>query len=39
VDELLIVDPDKRRVDWLGLEPAGEHVPIDRSRLIELRRA
>ena len=36
VDELLIVDPEKRRVDWLGLEPAGEYAPIERSRLIEL---
>ena len=36
VDELLIVDLLKRRVDWLGLEPAGEYGPIERSRLIEL---
>jgi Uma2 family endonuclease len=35
VDELLIVDPEKRRVDWLGLEPAGEYGAIERSRLIE----
>ena len=36
VDELLIVDPEKRRVDWLRLEPAGEYAPIECSRLIEL---
>jgi Uma2 family endonuclease len=35
VDELLIVDPEKRRVDWLGLEPGGEYRAIERSRLIE----
>jgi Uma2 family endonuclease len=36
VDELLIVDPEKRRVDWLGLGPAGGYAAIERSRLIEL---
>jgi Uma2 family endonuclease len=36
VDELLIVDLQKRRVDWLGLEPSGEYRPLERSRLIEL---
>jgi hypothetical protein len=36
VDELLIVDPEKRRVDWLGLEPAGEYAPLERSRWIGL---
>lgn len=36
VDQLLIVDPEKRRVDWLGLEPAGDYAPIERSRMIEL---
>jgi Uma2 family endonuclease len=36
VDELLIVDPEKRRVDWLGLEPNGEYRAIERSALIEL---
>jgi Uma2 family endonuclease len=36
VDELLIVDPQKRHVDWLGLEPRGEYRAIERSRLIEL---
>jgi Uma2 family endonuclease len=35
VDELLIVDPEKRTVDWLGLE-AGEYRPIERSGLIDL---
>jgi len=35
VDELLIIDPQKRSVDWLALE-AGEYRPVDRSRLIEL---
>jgi Uma2 family endonuclease len=36
VDELLIVDPQKRRVDWVGLEPSGEYRAIARSQLIEL---
>jgi Uma2 family endonuclease len=36
VDELLIVDPQKRRVDWLGLTPAGEYAPIEGRRLIDL---
>ena len=36
VDELLIVDLQKRSVDWLGLDPSGEYRPLDRSRLIEL---
>lgn len=35
VDELLIVDPANRTVDWLALEQ-GEYQPIERSRLIEL---
>jgi len=35
VDEVLIVDPQKRRVDWLGLSD-GEYRPIERSALIEL---
>ncbi|MGN6872135.1 MAG: hypothetical protein ACTHMY_27405 [Solirubrobacteraceae bacterium] len=34
--ELLIVDSEKRRVDRLGLDPAGVYAPIERSRLIEL---
>ena len=36
VDELLIVDLQTRRVDWLGLDPGGEYRAIARSRLIEL---
>ena len=36
VQELLIVDPDARSVDWLGLTADGEYEPIDRSGLIEL---
>jgi Uma2 family endonuclease len=35
VDEVLIVDPQKRSVDWLGLNE-GEYRPIERSGLIEL---
>ncbi|HEV3319874.1 MAG TPA: Uma2 family endonuclease [Solirubrobacteraceae bacterium] len=35
VDEVLIVDPEKRSVDWLGLSD-GEYRPIERSGLIEL---
>jgi len=35
VDELLIVDPEKRSVDWLGLTD-GEYRPIERSGLIGL---
>jgi len=36
VDELSIVDPEKRQVDWLGLEPGGDYAPIDRNRPINL---
>ena len=36
VDELLIVDPDKRQVDWIGRTPAGDYAPLERSRLIDL---
>lgn len=36
VDELLIVDPEKRQVDWLGRTPAGEYAPVERSGLIGL---
>jgi Uma2 family endonuclease len=36
VDELLIVDPQRRRVDWLALSPDGEYPPVERSSLIEL---
>lgn len=38
VDELLIVDPAKRTLDWLALEH-GEYRPVERSRLVELRPA
>ena len=34
-DELPIVDLQRRRVDWLGLEPSGEYRALERSRLIE----
>jgi Uma2 family endonuclease len=34
VDELLIVDPAKRSVDWMSLT-AGRYDPIERSRLID----
>jgi len=35
VDELLIIDPDTRRVDWLALTD-GEYRPTERSALIDL---
>jgi Uma2 family endonuclease len=35
VDEVLIVDPAKRSVDWLGLS-GDEYLPIERSGLIDL---
>jgi hypothetical protein len=35
VDEVLIVDPEKRSVSWLGLA-GGEYRPIERSSLIDL---
>ncbi|HEY5344020.1 MAG TPA: Uma2 family endonuclease [Solirubrobacteraceae bacterium] len=35
VDELLIVDPEQRSVEWLGLT-GGEYHPIERSALIDL---
>ena len=35
VDELLIVDPLKRMVDWLALEN-GEYRPVQRSGLLDL---
>ncbi|MGO9247332.1 MAG: Uma2 family endonuclease [Solirubrobacteraceae bacterium] len=35
VDELLIVDPQKRSVDWLSLT-GGSYEPIERSDLIDL---
>ena len=37
VDELLIIDPTKREVHWLGLN-GGEYRPIERSGLIDLGR-
>jgi Uma2 family endonuclease len=36
VEELLIVNPEARSVQWLGLTAAREYAPIERSRLIEL---
>lgn len=36
VDQLLIVDLQKRRVDWLGLDPSGGYRALARSGLIEL---
>lgn len=35
VDELVIVDPGQRKIDWLGLT-GGEYHPIERSGLIDL---
>ncbi|HLM85990.1 MAG TPA: Uma2 family endonuclease [Solirubrobacteraceae bacterium] len=35
VDEVLIVDPSARSVDWLGLND-GEYQPIEHSGLIEM---
>jgi Uma2 family endonuclease len=35
VDEVLIVDPAKRSVDWLGLHD-GEYRPTERSGLVDL---
>jgi hypothetical protein len=35
VDELLMIDPVKRTVDWVGLD-GGEYRPIERSGLIDL---
>jgi Uma2 family endonuclease len=35
VDEVLIVDPATRSVDWLGLSD-GEYRPIERSGLVEM---
>jgi len=35
VDELLIVDPSKRSLDWLALDN-GEYRPIERSRVMTL---
>jgi Uma2 family endonuclease len=36
VDELLIVDPDIRKFDWLALTDTGAYEPIERSSLIAL---
>jgi Uma2 family endonuclease len=36
VEELLIVDPQERRVQWLALQPDGESHPVGRSALIAL---
>ncbi len=36
VDELLIVDPEKRQVNWLSLDASDKYHPVDRSALIEL---
>jgi Uma2 family endonuclease len=35
VDEVPIVDPQERSVDWLALE-AGEYRPVERSGLLDL---
>lgn len=35
VGELLIVDPDQRRVHWLELD-GDEYVPVQRSRIVDL---
>lgn len=36
VGELLIVDPQERKVHWLGLEADGRYRPVERSGLIAL---
>jgi hypothetical protein len=36
VDEVLILDPEKHAVHWLGLSSDGEYRPIGRSVLIAL---
>lgn len=36
VDEVLIVDPQKREVHWLALGDSGEYEPTQRSALVEL---
>ena len=36
VDELLIVDPQERRVHWLGLRQDGEYGAVERSSVIAL---
>jgi Uma2 family endonuclease len=36
VDEVLIVDPQERRVHWLGLSEEGQYRPVEQSGLLEL---
>ncbi len=36
VEELLVVDPQARKVHWLGLHAKGEYDPTERSALIAL---
>jgi Uma2 family endonuclease len=36
VDELLIVDPETRKIDWLSLHSDGEYRPVEQSTLIAL---
>jgi Uma2 family endonuclease len=36
VDEFLIVDLERRQVEWLVLDDAGEYKSVERSNLIEL---
>jgi Uma2 family endonuclease len=36
VDELLIVDPQERKVRWLALQPDAQYLAVERSALIEL---
>jgi Uma2 family endonuclease len=36
VDELLIVDPQERRVHWLALRSDREYVPVENSAVIDL---
>jgi Uma2 family endonuclease len=36
VDELLIVDPQERKVHWLALSERGEDRDVERSSLVEL---
>ncbi len=36
VDEVLIVDPRERTIDWLALDGEGEYKQVERSGLIDL---
>jgi Uma2 family endonuclease len=36
VAELVLVDPEQRKVQWLGIGADGSYQPVDRSSLIEL---